>query len=143
MKSVLIYLIVIVSGAAVLSMEILGTRILGPFYGVSIFLWSALISVTLVALSAGYLFGGMLADRSPSITRLCLLLAAAGLWVLLVPWIKRPILVFAENFGLRWAVLASAFVLFFPALTLLGMVSPYAIKLKTRSLDEVGRSAGN
>src|SRR5258707_167357 len=124
MKNFLIYLIVIVSGAAVLAIEILGTRILGPFYGVSIFLWSALISVTLVALSAGYLAGGILADRSPSLARLCVLVAVAGAWMLLVPWIKHPTLVFAEGFGLRWAVLASAFVLFFPALTLLGMVSP-------------------
>ena len=49
-----LYLLVSVSGAAVLAVELLGTRLLGPFYGVSLFLWSALISVTLAALSAGY-----------------------------------------------------------------------------------------
>ena len=46
-----LYVIVAVAGAAVLAIEILGTRVLGPFYGVSLFLWSALISVTLLALS--------------------------------------------------------------------------------------------
>ena len=49
-----LYIVVFVSGAAVLAIEILGTRILGPFYGVSLFLWSALITVTLLALSVGY-----------------------------------------------------------------------------------------
>ncbi len=49
MSSLYLYVIVFVSGAAVLALEILGTRILGPFYGVSLFLWSALITVTLLA----------------------------------------------------------------------------------------------
>jgi spermidine synthase len=61
----------------------------------------------------------------------------------LIPWIKRPVLALTEPLGLRFAVLVAAFVLFAPPLTLLGMVSPYAIKLKTVSLEEVGRSAGN
>ena len=58
MKDFILYVIVFVAGAAVLALEILGTRILGPFYGVSLFLWSALITVTLIALSVGYAVGG-------------------------------------------------------------------------------------
>ena len=53
--------VVAICGAAVLAIEILGTRILGPFYGVSLYLWSALISVTLAALSVGYALGGPMA----------------------------------------------------------------------------------
>lgn len=138
-----LYVCVSVGGAAVLAVEILGTRILGPFYGVSLFLWSALITVTLAALSVGYALGGRWADRGATIQRLSALLAGAGVWLLAVPWLKQPILLICEPFGLRFAVLAAAFILFFPPLMLLGMVSPYAIKLKTASLDEVGRSAGN
>ena len=63
MQTFALYLAVFVSGASVLALEILGTRILGPFYGVSLFLWSALITVTLAALSVGYVVGGRLADR--------------------------------------------------------------------------------
>jgi hypothetical protein len=62
-----LYLVVFVAGAAVLAIEILGTRILGPFYGVSLFLWSALITVTLIALSAGYAVGGCWADRGATL----------------------------------------------------------------------------
>jgi len=51
MKNFFLYIIVFIGGASVLAIEILGTRILGPFYGVSLFLWSALITVTLIALS--------------------------------------------------------------------------------------------
>ena len=143
MKNGIIYLIVTVSGASVLAIEILGTRILGPFYGVSLFLWSALISVTLAALSLGYAVGGRWADRGPTLSRLCLLLLFAGLWVLTIPWLKRPVLLLAEPFGLRFAVLVAATVLFFPPLALLGMVSPYAIRLKASGLEVVGRTAGN
>ena len=78
MKYKYLYLLISISGASVLAIEILGTRILGPFYGVSLFLWSSLITVTLAALSVGYALGGRWADRGPSYFRLSLVLAAAG-----------------------------------------------------------------
>lgn len=142
MNKFYLYFVVSVGGAAVLALEILGTRILGPFYGVSIFLWSALISVTLAALSLGYFFGGRMADNHPTYSRLCILIMIAGIWIIATPWIKQPFLSFAEPLGLRFAVLTAAFILFFPPLTLLGMISPYAIKLNTSNLAEVGKSAG-
>ncbi len=138
-----LYVVVFVSGASVLAIEILGTRILGPFYGVSLFLWSALITVTLIALSAGYAVGGRWADRSPVLSRLYYLLAGAGIWILLIPRLKGPILAVSEPLGLRAAVLVAAFLLFFPPLTLLGMVSPYAIRVRASSLNVVGKTAGD
>lgn len=143
MKGRYLYVVVFVGGAAVLAIEILGTRILGPFYGVSLFLWSALITVTLVALSAGYAIGGRWADRGATPNGLYYLLVAAGLWTLFVPWLRDPILVVAEPFGLRFAVLVAAFILFAPPLTLLGMVSPYAIRVRASSLSVVGTTAGD
>lgn len=143
MKTFYLYAAVSVSGASVLAIEILGTRLLGPFYGVSLFLWSALISVTLAALSAGYALGGRWADRDASYVRLALLLLGAGAWVLLTPYVARPVLVLSEPLGLRSAVLVATVVLFAPPFTLLGMVSPHTIRLKARSLEEVGRTAGD
>jgi len=142
-KNLYLYLIVFVSGASVLAIEILGTRILGPFYGVSLFLWSALITITLAALSVGYIIGGRLADKGPTIRHLCLIIAVAGTWLIIIPWIKYPILDTAHPFGLRFSVLVAAFLLFAVPLTLLGMVGPYAIKLNTSSIKEVGRISGN
>jgi len=143
MKNFYLYVVVFLAGAAVLAIEILGTRILGPFYGVSLFLWSALITVTLVALSVGYAIGGRWADKGPKLSRLYYLLTGAGVWLLLIPWIKKPVLLIAEPFGLRFAVLIAAFILFVPSLTLLGMVSPYAIRVRAASLNVVGRTAGD
>jgi len=144
MKSHLpLYVIVFVSGAVVLAIEIAGTRVLGPFYGVSLFLWSALITVTLAALSVGYAVGGRWADRSPRYGVLGTVLAAAGLWLLATIWLKGPIIAAVEPIGLRGAVLAAAFLLFFPPLMLLGMTSPFAIRLRAERLGEVGKTSGD
>ena len=143
MSRPILFTVVSLSGACVLALEILGTRVLGPYYGVSLFLWSALISVTLAALAFGYALGGRWADRGPRAGRLALLLAAAGLWVVAVPWLRGPLLAVSGGLGLRAAVLVTATLLFFPPLALLGMVSPYAIRLATRRVEEVGRVAGD
>ena len=138
-----LYVIVFISGASVLAVEILGTRVLGPFYGVSLFLWSALITVTLAALSVGYAIGGRWADRGARFANLAWVMALAGVWLFLIPWMRRPLLDVLEPVGLRAAVLVAASVMFFPPLLLLGIVSPYAIRLKAGRLDEVGRAAGS
>jgi spermidine synthase len=138
-----VYLVVIVSGAAVLALELLGTRLIAPFYGADIYLWSALISVTLAALSCGYALGGRFADRAPRPSRLALLVGLAGLWITIVPWLRVPMFSLAQLMDLRLGVLLIAFVLFFPPLTLLGMVSPYAIRLKASRVESIGTVAGN
>lgn len=138
----LISLVVFVSGAVVLSLEILGTRILGPFYGVSLFLWSALITVTLAALSTGYFFGGRLADRRPVFVIPGYLLGCAGVWLILIPILKYPVLSLLEPMGLRAAVLLSAAILFGPPLVLLGMITPFAVRLSTTQVEHVGSTAG-
>jgi len=135
-------LVVALSGASVLVLEILGTRVLGPFYGVSLFLWSALIGVTLAALAIGYAVGGRIASGSGA-TRLPVVLIAAGLWVVAIPWLRSPAIHVATSLGLRGAVITAAMLLFFPPLLLLGMVSPIAIRLATRDVDEVGRVSGD
>jgi predicted membrane-bound spermidine synthase len=138
-----LFFVVAASGACVLALEIVGTRVLGPFYGQSLFLWSALISVTLAALAVGYALGGRIADRGPSAARLALVLAVAGAWVTAIPWLVRPLLAATEPLGLRSAVLATATCLFFPPLALLGMTSPYAIRLAATRLERVGSTAGD
>ena len=143
MNRAALFAIVSLSGGSVLVLEILGTRVLGPFYGVSLFLWSALIAVTLAALACGYALGGRWATRAPSGARLSLALVLAGLWVLGIPWLRDPVVHVCEVFGLRGAMLAAATLLFFPPLALLGVVSPYAIRLGSRTVDEVGRVSGD
>ncbi|MDD3642243.1 MAG: fused MFS/spermidine synthase [Candidatus Krumholzibacteria bacterium] len=135
-------LAVIAAGAAVLAVEIAGARLFGPYYGAGLYLWSAMIGIALGALSLGYLLGGRLADRGATAGGLAAVIGAAGLWTAVSPWMLRPVLAAAGMLGLRAAVLFSAAVLFFPPLMLLGMITPYAVRLRASRLEEAGRSAG-
>jgi spermidine synthase len=137
-----LYLTVFLTGGAVMVIELLGTRIIAPFYGVSLYVWSSLISVALIALAIGYFAGGRWADRAKRIG-LSLVISLAALFTLLIPWITRPVLLVTDALGLRAGAFVSALVLFSPSLTLLGMVGPYAIKLTTSRLEGVGTSAGS
>lgn len=143
MKNLYLNTVVFISGAAVLAIEILGTRILGPFYGVSLYLWSSLITVTLAALSTGYFVGGRYADKSADLTKLSKIVFAAGIWLLILPFLKHPLLQITETLGLRFAVLSSAILLFAIPLFFLGMVGPYAIRLKISNINNAGSIAGN
>jgi spermidine synthase len=122
--------------------ELLGTRLIAPFYGASLYVWSSLISVTMIALAIGYFVGGRWADRTKR-TGLSLIIALAALFTLLIPWATRAVLLATDPLGLRAGAFVSALVLFSPSLTLLGMVGPFAIKLSTSRLDGIGNSAGS
>jgi spermidine synthase len=143
-KSLLAYLLftAVVSGALVMVIEVLGSRVIGPFFGVSLFVWTALITVTLVALAAGYAAGGWLADRRSSPDWLYGIILAAGLAVIIVPALKPHVLQACVPLGLRTGTLASAGLLFGPALFLLGCVSPYMVKITARELKNLGRTVG-
>lgn len=137
-----LFLTVFLTGASVMVIELLGTRMIAPFYGASLYVWSSLISVTMIALAVGYFIGGRWADRAKR-TGLSLIIALAGLFTLLIPWATRAVLLATDPLGLRAGAFVSSLVLFFPSLTLLGMVGPFAIKLSTSRLDGVGNSAGS
>ena len=136
-----IHATVFVTGAAVMLLELLGTRVIAPFYGTSLYVWSALIAVTMVALSVGYFWGGILADRYGRKLFVWILLAASA-GVFMIPLADATVLQWTDPLGLRLGSLVSAFILFMPALVALGMAGPAAVKAGTRHLEGLGVSAG-
>lgn len=134
---------VFITGACVLIIELMGTRILAPYFGSGIYTWSALIAVTLAALALGYSFGGRLADRLPRANILYSLCLAAGLWTLSTPMMDGPLLTATIKItDIRIGILTSSCMLYFPNLFLLGTVSPFAIRLMTRRHETVGSVSG-
>lgn len=129
-------------GALVMVIEVLGSRVIGPFYGVSLFVWTSLITVTLVALAAGYVSGGMFSDRHADPAWLYSIILLAGLAVLVIPAAKLPVLKMCQPLGLRGGAFASSLVLFGPSLFLLGCVSPYIVKIAAREMKNIGRTVG-
>lgn len=141
-SSLFLYVVVTVTGAAVMILELLGTRIIGPFYGVSLYVWASLIAVTLIALALGYFLGGHLADRFPAV-RLSHVLMAAALGTAVIPLLTSPILRLTDSFGLRGGAFTSALALFSFPLTALAMVGPYVIKRAARDISGIGTVAGS
>ena len=135
---------VFLSGAVLLGVEIAASRVVAPFFGNSLFVWGALIGVVLTGLSAGYWLGGALADRLPGASLLLAVIAAGALSVVAIPLVDEPVLeaVVAWNPGPRLNALVAATALFGLPSILLAAVTPIAIRLRTRSLGSVGRTAG-
>lgn len=131
-----------VAGALVMVVEVTGSRVLGPFFGVSLFVWTSLITVTLVALALGYAAGGFASDRCGSPDALYAIVATAGVAALLVPALKAPVLRACAPLGLRTGALLAAALLFGPCLFLLGSVSPYVVKLAAVDMSRLGRTVG-
>jgi spermidine synthase len=129
-------------GGITLVVEILGTRILCPYYGASIYVWSSLIGVTLGSLTIGYLVGGSAADRWPPLRAFAYEIIGGALALLLVPWIRKLVLSATTPLGLRAGSLVSAMILFAPPLILLSMTGPSAIRLVTTSFAVLGRGVG-
>jgi spermidine synthase len=143
LQRIFLLVLVTVTGATVLCLEILGTRVIGTHYGSSLYVWAALLSVTLVCLALGYVIGGRLADRLPQGWVLCLVLLVAGLSILMVPLLTGVLVPLDESFGLAWGAIASALVIFFLPLTLLATSSPYVIRLLARDVKGVGSISGS
>lgn len=139
-----LYIIVFVSGAVLMGLEIAGAKILAPGFGTSTFVWGAIIGMFMGALSAGYYVGGYLADKRPSFQTLAIVVSVAAIWVLLLPrvgpsWAES---IAKADMGKVLDPLIASMVLFFVPSFLMGMVSPYSVKLNASSLAGVGGVAG-
>lgn len=144
MHRCLVFLIAGWSGFYVMAIEMLGGRLLAPHFGSGVYVWGAVITVFMLALSLGYLLGGQLSIHAPSRRRLALLLLAAALAGLPVVLSGEAMLdrVFDLVQDPRYGSLVGAVLLFFLPTFFSGMVSPYAVRLLVRDRHLSGRVAG-
>ena len=144
MKFKTLEITVFLTGAAVMMLEIVGIRVLAPYVGNSIFVWTALIGVILAALSTGYWTGGAIADRYPRRSVLSGIILASAVWIALMSLSKNAVLVvISEIFsGVRAQAVVSSLALFAVPSVLLGMVSPHAVRIAMRDVHQSGKTAG-
>src|SRR5262245_46595037 len=133
---------VLIGGAAVMVIEILGSRVLAPSFGATLHVWSALITVTLIALALGYAVGGRVADYRPGLGALMFVLSCSSGTLLLSDLISKPVLRLAYGAGMVSGTFFAATLLFLPTLFLLGMVSPIAVRAAANQ-QHLGTSIGN
>jgi len=145
MKKYLLEVIVFVCGALVMVFELVGARILGPYAGTSLFVWTSLIGIILGSLSLGYFFGGKISDKHPNYGYFGLIILLAGIAILLTAISKDFVLRHLSKifFDIRWLAVISSIILFAPGSFFMGMVSPFGVKLKLQVLEKTGSTAGN
>lgn len=140
---------VFISGMTSLALEMCASRLLGAYFGTSLYIWAVLIGLILIYLTIGYFLGGRLADRYPFEQVLCLITATAALATCLIPFVSQSVLSWSITgiAELSVSVFASSLVgtmlLFAIPVTLLGIVSPFAIRLLTKDVTRSGQSSGS
>ncbi len=141
-------LAVFTSGMTTLAVELTASRLLGNVFGTSNLVWANVIGLMLLYLTVGYFVGGWLADRAPRPTRLYQIIAWGAFYCGLVPLVARPVLSAAANAvsgfqaGVALGSFVAVLVLFALPITLLGCVSPFAVRLAVREVSQAGKISG-
>ncbi len=148
MKKYYLYITVFFSGMAALAVELSASRLLGNVYGSSNLVWACIIGLILIYLTLGYWLGGKLADRSPEYYTFYQIIMWGSFMVGLVPIASRPVLQLSANAfdQLQIPAMVGAFItvliLFIVPVTLLGMISPFALKLTLKDARNAGKMSG-
>lgn len=145
---VFIGLIVFLGGMTSIGTELSASRLIAPFFGDSTFIWANVIGLTMTYLAIGYWIGGKVADRYPRLWLLYTITAMAAVWSALLPYLARPILQFSldafdnVNVGSFYGSLLGVLLMLAVPITLLGFVSPYAIRLRITDPAKAGEVSG-
>src|SRR5258708_9603631 len=130
-----------------LALEMCASRLLGAYFGTSLYIWAVLIGLILIYLTIGYFLGGRIADRYPSEQLLCVLTAFAAVSTAVVPFISQSILSWSIigisqlSVSIFASSLLGTMLLFAIPVTLLGLVSPFAIRLLTKDIVRSGQTS--
>ena len=145
LRATAIVFIVCCCGWFTMELEILGVRVLSPYFGSAVYVvMGSVIGVFLLSLSAGYLLGGWLSRKTNSKLLLAFNLIVAGLWLCAMPFFTGPVCDGIFNTGLdeKWGSLLAAVILFGLPTVLIGTVSPTAVRWLTRQAGDSGFNTG-
>jgi len=131
-------------GFVIMALELLGGRILAPYFGNSIYVWGSIISVFMLSLALGYLIGGYLSLRQPTLARFAALFLLGALVTGPLVFYADPLMrtVFDHIEDPRYGSLVAASALFVAPTVVLGMISPYSVRLMVNETTQSGRIAG-
>lgn len=136
-------LLAFIEGASVMACELLGAKMIAPFFGSSLYVWAAVLGVTLSGLMLGYYSGGYLSEKVKKDNLVSWVLLLAGLFLMIMPYTSVWIMVYNIDMSIKWGSTLSLLVFMFPPLVLMGMSSPIIINMINTKLDETGKKAGS
>ncbi len=131
-----------IEGAAVMATELVGAKMLAPFFGSSLYVWSTVLAMTLGGLAAGYFAGGWLSAKKGSPKTLFICLALAGMFMAAMPVTGKFVMYRIGFYPLIPATLMSSLAFLFPPVFTMGMVSPLIIGNLATTPGESGKYAG-
>lgn len=133
-----------VSGFCIMTIEMLGARIMAPYFGGSLSVWGSIITIFMLALAFGYLMGGRLSRHAPNPVTFAKFFIGAAVFslpiILFADSIMRPIFMAIED--PRYGSLFASIFLYFIPTSILGMISPYSVRLLVDSSEHSGHMAG-
>lgn len=132
------------NGFVIMSIELLGGRVMAPYFGSSVYVWGSIITVFMLSLSLGYLWGGRLSTRLPEVRLFAGFFLAAALLCLPIIFFAEPVMtrIFVSVEDPRYGSLITAGLLYFLPICVMGMVSPYSVRLLVLSQESSGGVAG-
>jgi predicted membrane-bound spermidine synthase len=136
------FLISFIEGGAVMATELMGAKMLAPYFGSSLYVWATVLAITLGGLAIGYFLGGILSYKSKNPLTLFYVLLAAAIFTILMPFTSKVVLWAIGLHSLIPSVIASSICILFPPVLMMGMVSPLIIRVITADVDQSGRAAG-
>jgi hypothetical protein len=137
------YAVVMITGGSILLLEVLGSRLIGPYFGMNIYLWTSLLVVTLLSLALGYYLGGFISTKVLSYRVVALFCAVASLWLSGIPVFANRLVDALQPLGAQVGTLLAGLILLSVPITALGCVTPYILKLATESLHNLGSKAAD
>lgn len=123
--------------------ELFGAKLIAPFFGGSLYVWAAVLGVTLLSLMSGYYLGGYLSKKFRQTSLVYFILICAGIFMIIMPHTSLWIMTATLDFSVQWGTTISLMVFMFPALLLMGTTSPLIINLINDAADNSGKSAGS
>ncbi|HXC04499.1 MAG TPA: fused MFS/spermidine synthase, partial [Bacteroidia bacterium] len=136
------YLLSFIEGAAVMAAELLGAKMLAPYFGSSLYVWATVMAITLGGLAMGYFCGGILSYKSKKSNLLFYVMFGASILVMCMPFTSKLILNLIGAHALLPSVILSSCIFLLPPIFMMGMVSPIIIRSITTNIEHAGRSAG-
>lgn len=139
-----VFTLAFVSGFSIMAVELLGGRILAPYFGSSVYVWGSIITIFMIALSAGYLLGGHWSMHHPSLRKFSFCYLAGAITLLPLVLFGEPLMnqVFLHIRDPRYGSLLAALLLFFLPTLILGMIAPYSVRLLVTDSSSSGKVAG-
>lgn len=144
MKKPIVLMLAFCTGFSIMCFELLGGRLLAPYFGSSVYVWGSIITIFMLALSMGYLIGGRLSLFKPSLKKYAVIYMLAAVSMI-------PMILFSESImdwvfemveDPRYGSLLASSLLFLLPTAIMGMIAPYSVRILTESKDSSGQTAG-